>query len=258
VFIDLEGVERFSSDALLLMRAVINDAEGLFTNVGGNLPSRPAVAAKVKQSGFFRGFVRPPGDLPPPQGMMRRKNDRLVESAVAAELVDFAVQHVSVPAEVAVASYKTLVELMSNTHNHAGETRAGGGRTTGQRQWYASAYCEGETAYFSFVDLGVGILRSAAPRSFLRTLRTSISSYGEEKLLGDVFRGNIGASAEIPGRGFGLPTMRAAAEAGLLPHLRVVTASIIGDVDRLQFRTLNTALRGTVFRWTTTQSSVES
>jgi len=258
VFIDFRDVVRVSSDALLLMRAAIDDCVGLYANVGGNMPSNAAVAAKFKQSGFFSGFVRPPGILPEPLGMMRRKSNRLVDSEIAGDLVKFAIEHASFPSPIADASYKSLVELMANTHNHAANSR-GHLKTQGRREkWFASAYCENNTAYFTFVDLGVGILRSAAPRSFLKSIGRSLFSYGEPQLLREVFQGIIGASSAVPGRGFGLPTMRSSAEAGGLPQLRVLTSSVVGEIAPLTFRSTKTRLRGTVFRWMTGDPSVES
>src|SRR4051812_17119454 len=135
--------------------------------------------------------------------------------------------HATVTHEVADASYKNLVELMGNTHNHASGRRQV--RTRGER-WHASVYCQDGNAYFTFVDLGVGILRSTAPRNFLRMLGDTLLSYGQPRLLQDVFRGIIGASAEIPGRGFGLTRMRDAAAARSLPGLRVLTSSVTGEV----------------------------
>ena len=147
--LDLRGVVRASSDALLLLRAVIEENEAVFKNVGGNLPLSQAVAAKFKQSGFFAGFANPPGKLPPPAGMMKRKSRTRVESEIAAELVQFAVDNADVPPMVASASYKNLTELMMNTLNHAA------GQRGPRRKWMASVYCEDRVAHFNFVDLDV-------------------------------------------------------------------------------------------------------
>lgn len=249
VFIDLAGVKRVSSDALLLMRCIMEGATGV-SNVGGNLPSDPLVAAKFKQSGFFAGFAKPPKELPQPQGMIHRKTNRKVASEIAADLVDFAVAHATVPESIANSSYKNLVELMSNTRNHAGDE--------GKIRWMTSVYCQDGAAYFTFIDLGVGILRSAAPRSFLRSVGLAATTYGEQRLLRNVFDGSVGASTSIPGRGRGLPTMKSYADAGLLPKLQVLTSAVCGEVAELTFRPAGANLRGTVFRWRTRSSVSES
>jgi hypothetical protein len=145
--------------------------------------------------------------------------------------------------------------MMSNTHNHARGRRA---ELTPLKRWHASVYCEDDVAYFNFLDLGVGILNSTESRNYLRRAGYKLFDYGQPRLLVDVFRGIIGASAEIPGRGFGLQRMREAAAAGLLPQLRVLTSGVAGEVATMKFDTVPIAFRGTIFRWTTRQDSDES
>lgn len=254
VRIDLKAVTRLSSDALLLIRAIIDDARGRYQSVAGSLPEDAAVAAKIKQSGFFQGFTNPPDGLPEPQGLIVRKSNTKVDSEVAAELVEFAMRHARVAREIADASYKNLVEVMGNTHNHATGIER---RSSRRRQaWQATVYCENDVAYFTFVDLGVGILRSPAPRSLLKRLGASLTDYGDLKLLQEIFQGIIGASADVPGRGFGLQRMRMSAEDNELPELKVVTSSIVGEVAGLKFRTIQPDFVGTLFRWTTKSAAL--
>ncbi len=122
VRLDLSGVKRFSSDALLLMRAIMHKERGRASNTTGNLPDDAEVAAKLKASGFFSGFARPPADLPPPRGLFRHKQSRRVFSERAAELVRFGRQNAVLTSAVAIASNRTLVEAMQNTHNHANQS----------------------------------------------------------------------------------------------------------------------------------------
>jgi hypothetical protein len=258
VFVDLDSVEYVSSDALLLMRAIIQDAKKRSVQVSGNLPKDAAVAAKVKLSGFFEGIAHPPRELPVAQGMMRRKSSTTVDSEVAAELVEFAMKNAKIPKAIADASFKNLVELMLNTHNHAAERQGESHATAERSRWWAHVYCEEDTAYFSFLDLGVGILRSAAPRTFLRERGFSLFGYGPRRLLQDVFQGMIGASSKYPGRGYGLTRMRAAAQSNNLVQLRVMTLSTLGEVADMNFREAKTSLRGTLFRWRTGNPSTES
>lgn len=248
VAVDVSGVGRVDSDALLLMRAVIHE-HNRYASVSGNLPTNPDVAAKFKQSDFFRGFAKPPKDLPPPTGMMSHRQDTKVHASKAAAMVLFAMEHADLSKEVADATYITLVELMLNTHTHA-DARVG------QKPWLASVYCTKGTAYFTFIDIGVGILKSASPKRFLRGLGLTLRGYGEAELLRQVFEGRIGASTEIPGRGFGLTTMRAMAAQGKLPSLRVMTSGVVGPVAEMDFSPSGVQIRGTIFRWETSNPSL--
>ena len=254
VFMDLSAVERFTSGSLLVLRAIM-DAKSCApdTQVRGNLPDDLTVAAEFKASGFFSGFARPPADLPDPKGLMLKKSNDMVYSRVAAELVDFALnQKMAMSQECANASSQNLIEVMTNTHNHAGSQP---GRKASEKRpherWWASVYCRGGVAYFNFVDLGVGILTSAPAKNFLRKLQKTgvLSSSGRSDLLKNAFEGRIGSVTEKPGRGLGLPRMRKHAKEGRLLQLRVLTSDIVGSVDNLDFASANHSLRGTVYGW---------
>jgi hypothetical protein len=258
VFIDLQPVVRASSDALLLMRALIDEGRTRSSTASGNLPTDPRVAAKFKQSQFFTGFAQPPGKLPPPNGLIRRKSRVRCDSEVAAELVEFALEHSATAKRVADVCNKTLVELMLNTFNHAAEGRGEDQNPQPPTRWRAAVYCEDGTAYFTFLDMGVGVLRSFAPRNHLRALGASLLGYGQVPLLCDVFRGRIGASAYKPGRGYGLTNMRKEAEGLPFLQLQVLTSSVVGEVAGANFRTVNATMYGTVFRWRTSDLGTES
>ena len=209
VFLDLSEVNRFTNDALLLLRAVMDrQCRAPDTKIRGNLPNDPTVATEFKASGFFAGFAKPPGDLPRAKGLMKKKSANMVHSEQAADLVDFALKHVNTTETCATACYRNLVEVMTNTHNHAANQRSSKRTRHGRERWHASVYCRNGVAYFSFVDLGVGILKSAPVKDFLRKAAVSMTSHGRASLLKDVFEGKIGSATEKPGRGRGLPRMK--------------------------------------------------
>jgi hypothetical protein len=239
---------------MLLMRAVI-EAERGYRRLSGNLPTDPAAAVKIKDSGFFRGFTRPPADLPKPRGTMQARKRRVVVSDLAAELVDFSKLHSTVTAEVADASYQCLIELMKNTHNHAdGRGRAfsrAAKRRLKRELWIVSVYCQDGVAFFTFVDLGVGLLKSVAPKSYLGRLQQSVFTYGQPQLLQEMFSGRVAATVMEPGHGLGLPFMQQSAATNRLPGLHVLTSSATGEVSSMNFRSISSTLRGTVFRWRT-------
>ena len=254
VFMDLSAVEEFTSDSLLVLRAIMDGRRAPGTYVRGNLPFDPVVASEFKASGFFEGFSKPPANLPPPKGLMKKASDHTVYARVAAELVGFASQRakVTLTRECRNASSNSLIELMTNTHNHAGYGQYGNGtEKPRQEQWWASVYCQDDVAYFSFVDLGVGILESA-PKNLLRMLKNNVlvSLAGRSRLLTAAFtEGRVGPATGERGRGFGLRRMRKDAMEARLTKLKVLTSDVAGSVAGLNFRSTSHSLRGTVFRW---------
>ena len=243
IFLDLGDVQNFTSDALLLIRAIM-DSRAYHTQIRGNLPRDPTVASEFKESGFFDGFAKPPEDLPPPKGLILKKSNNKVSTKIAAELVDFAKKHMPITRECTNACFQTLVEVMTNTHNHAGNRKQ-----RFPQKWFVSVYCRDQAADFSFIDLGIGILKSVPARHMLQKTGASIFSRGRTSLLKDAFEGKIGSATRKPGRGLGLPQMKRDAENGTLSDLQVLTSDVVGSVADLDFREVSHSLRGTAFRW---------
>lgn len=245
VLLDFRNVEEFTTDALLFVRAII-DSSARHTTVRGNLPLRSDVAAEFKASGFFEGIAVPPEDLPEPKGTILKKTGRRVSAELADNLIRFARKHSCIAPRHIDVCWRNLVELMTNTYNHATK------RSAPQEQWFASVYCRNGTAYFNFVDLGIGILRSAPARRTARRVQKTdiVPLYGNSELLRDVFLGQVGSTTGKPGRGLGLPRMREDARNGGLLNLHVLTSNVIGTVSDLDFRVVRgESFEGTAFRW---------
>ena len=247
VSLDLRRVTQFTAEMLLLIRALM-DSPTLHRGVRGNLPEDPAIATEFKASGFFAGFTRPPTGLPAPKGLMLHHSRVAVHAEVAAQLVEFSMKEASIEPPAAAACYRTLVEVMTNTHNHA--TTLDDGAQTGSRvPWSASVYCRDGVAYFAFIDLGIGIAGSIPARDLVQRAGATISTYGRSHLLSDAFLGRLGSVTRKPGRGLGLPRIRQEAQRGHLQDLLVLTSDVVGAVADLDFRRAGGTLRGTLFRW---------
>ena len=256
VYLDFDGVEQFTSDALLLIRAIMDECSNKATRhpavFSGNLPHLESVATEFKASGFFRGIARPPKNLPEPQGTILKESKRVVHGTVAADLSRFAVRHARIGRSYAITSCRNLVELMNNTHEHAETGSAGTTRKSPQpsSRWFASVYCREGVAYFNFLDFGMGIMGSApVRRTGLKLQRALGLPIKSKELLTEVFNGRAGSSTGKPGRGRGLPSMRRDARASKLLRMGVLTSSVIGTVADLQFRTIAESFRGTAFHW---------
>lgn len=241
VRLDLSNVTSVTSDALVFLKAAIQDRP--HSTVGGNLPKDPVIAEKFIASGFFKGFERAPGARAKAMGLMVRKSDRQVLSELAADLAQFALDNSSITAASAAAASKALIELMKNTFRHASAS------TPGEERWMAGVYCEDGRATFTFVDLGIGILKSLGPRRHLKLLGLTLSGFGPGRLLADVFLGKVAASQKLAGHGFGLTWVRAMAETGLLADLRVATHFVAGRVSDVAFRDVSARFPGTIYRW---------
>ena len=248
VYLDLSAVEHFSIDALLVIRSIMESPESRPHSVSGNLPNDRQVASEFMKSGFFEGFDIPPARLPEAQGIIRTEFRYRVFSDVAAELVQFASKQVRFDHVVGKACFQNLVELMTNTRNHAADSHPSSPRRRSSIRWAAGVYCRSGVAHFAFVDLGVGILDTAPHKGRIQRMYSTLRS-GRCAILADVFEGRLGSVTGQPGRGHGLPRLRRDARNGRLPDLRVLTADVHGSVTALRFQNTPTPFHGTLFRW---------
>ena len=257
VYLDFNEVEVFTTDALLLIRAIIDECgkKGSVRHAAvfsGNLPRVESVATEFKASGFFKGIARPPKNLPEPAGTFFKESKTVVHADVAAALSRFALKHATIGQNHAITSSRTLVELMNNTHEHARPVENTSRTKTPQRssRWFASVYCREGVAYFNFLDFGIGIMGSApVRRARLKLQRLLGIPISNTDLLAEVFSGKAGSSTGKPGRGRGLPAMRRDAEASRLSRLRVLTSDVTGTVADLKFLKIEGSFRGTAFYW---------
>lgn len=264
VYLDFKGVRRFTSDALLLVRAIMDECQRTGPSrrpatFSGNLPSNDSVATEFKATGFFQGFSHPPANLPAPKGTIRKYSRGVVDGDRATRLCRFAWEKSEIEnKQLFFASRRTLVELMNNTHEHA---LAGRNTTNSKvrkdvpqpssRPWYASVYCRDGSAYFNFLDFGVGIMGTAPVKRAAHRLQRRLGiQIASTRLLEEVFDGKAGSSTTKPGRGHGLPNMKRDANgAGGLLGLKVLTSDVFGTVADSQFDTLGESFRGTFYHW---------
>ena len=252
VFVDFDNLRSFSIDVLTLIWSIM-ESKNHDTNVNGNLPRDEKVASEFKESGFFsRKFDVQPRNLPKPTGLILAKySENKVQPETAEELVDFAKKHTDIDNDCLSACFKTLIELMINTHNHASTIEnKSTNRKSNLKNWFVSVHCKQGKANFVFLDLGVGILNSASAKSKLKRLGVSILSYGSIPLLKDAFNEKMRSITGKPGRGLGLSRIRENSRNGLLSDFRVLTSNIIGSVPDLEFKKIDRYFDGTAFSWT--------
>ena len=258
VFVDMSAMSEFTLAGVIYLSASIDRARKNNGNpptlVRGNFPDDERATSEFLESGFFHGFSKGNRHLPPPKASWTRARERKVASRKAAELVDFAQSRVDIPHVQLNAIWQNLVECMTNTHNHARGRSISQSRTQEveepAEQWIAGVMCDNGIAYFSFVDLGVGICESVQAKSWLGQARDTLVGYGPDNLVRDAFRGILGSSTGERGRGLGLPRMRRDAQRGLLQDLHVRTGLVEGNIAPMSFRRVAEDLQGTILTWT--------
>lgn len=159
----LDNVKEISTDAILVLLSNMVHFKAARIGFNGTRPKNKRVAAKLEASGFFKhlyGQVMRDQDaysFRKVNSIIHTHGQKTVEAKVADEIVKYASEAVWGVPRRCPGIQTTLVELMHNTHDHAGVEK-------GEKHWWLSVEHDDQAheVTFSFIDFGVGIFRSLA------------------------------------------------------------------------------------------------
>ena len=239
-------------DALTALMATASDLANDFeTEFQLIRPKDQDAAFFLAASGFNDLVENAPKHEEPPRGLFWRRSGNRVEPAVARTIREFTElafsEFVDKPVTTAKlnAIYRTVIECMSNTHGHASRDGAI------FADWWVSAYCDtpGRKVMYCFVDSGIGILKSANVSNY-RKLAGYVGLDSSDKILRDVFDGQIQSRTEQPGRGEGLPAMKNDCVVDrLIDNLSVVTNNVRTVISSAHYELLDVPFVGTLVYW---------
>ena len=159
----LDDVDTLSTDGILALLSNMVQFKAARIGFNGTRPRDLATAFKLESSGFFKHLYGPAMrnqdiySFKKIDSFLYTHGQKTVEASLADELVKYASEIVWGEPRRCPGVQTTLVELMHNTYDHAGDYK-------GEKHWWISVE-HNEHAHevtFSFMDFGVGIFRSLA------------------------------------------------------------------------------------------------
>jgi hypothetical protein len=244
-FIDLSRVKFLSCDAIAVLIAAVS---GQSINITGNGPDDPALQQMLVDSGFYDHVRSQTKSSTSARGKVTRfskQQARGVNGEMASQMVDFARKMLgrTTPDK---PTYAVLGEIMGNTFDHASSVMEG------QVQWWATVYCdlENHKACYSFVDMGVGIMKS---KSFNQRLHYLISTgiRGAAEQLRALLNRKIPSRSGVPYRGKGLPWVYDTCCAGRIKNLAIIANTVYSQPQNGVYRNLDNHFHGTFLYWET-------
>lgn len=157
----LDDVQQMPTDAILVLLSIMVQFKTARVLFNGTKPRDVDCSNKLAASGFFEHLYRNTSALKDRYVFRKMKNSlythgqKTVASELADQLVKFGSETVWNEPRRCQGIQKTLLELMHNTYDHAGQAK-------GDKHWWLSVEhneMEHEVT-FSFIDFGVGIFRS--------------------------------------------------------------------------------------------------
>lgn len=250
VSLKMSGVENITPEAIAVLLSKMKDRRYTFDmRCTGNEPRNNKAKEVLAQSGFY-DFVTPIKNASIPRkhdsGSITKRKSKRVEGKVAKELITFATEKIYGKRKACHPFYRTLIECMQNTRNHA----AGGSQDDVQSEtWWATVYVneDNKKASFTFVDNGVGIIRSLKFKHIFKTAQSKMKK--DSSLLEELLKGEIGSSTLLNYRGKGLPKMFQDSKTGNLSNLIIMSNRVFAFVEKENFVELSHPFYGTLIYW---------
>lgn len=201
VRIDISKITNLSPDIIILQIAVLKDKKSMRVGINGNAPEDPNLRKIFIESGLYN-FVKSRGKkrVADNNKLWKHSTNNQVKGEIAGEAVAvckslFEQNGINYDTD---NIYNLLVEAMSNTINHADTKKA-------NINWWLYYFIDEneKTIKFSFIDLGIGIFKSASFDSYRRIANIFVP--GNSLLVKPFLEGKIISSREndneISGKG---------------------------------------------------------
>lgn len=248
VTLDISNVSVLTPPTVALMVASINNPNFIYDSVvKGNAPNRPELHKLFTESGFY-DFVQSTRTFPRgSDGMLHKETHQKVVSSVAKDAVDSGVKHVFNSTKPIDSLYEILIEMMSNTNNHADLN------SEGSCYWWLYVYNDPQQSLtsYTFLDLGVGIFKSAAVSNFLKNMTRGTVLYPNTRIAEDLLAGRIKSRAEVDAeiRGKGIPQIVENAKDACFGEFYIISNDVKMNLKTMEIVGLKNPLNGTMLYW---------
>jgi hypothetical protein len=246
--LDLSKITQITADAITVLIAVIQGLVGKRL-VNGNLPAHAETSEILAQSGFFAHVRSKQAPPPGKHGRISRQESKKVEPLVARDLIQIGTAAVRGQPQRSYAAYRTLIECMTNTHNHAaGKHR----RFDVKETWYSTVYADVKRSRicYTFLDTGVGIFRSVRIGTLRRAYKL-LRIEDDRDILKDILEGKVESSTGHRYRGKGLPSIYDLSKRGSIKSLIIIANDVFANVSTGEYRILRVQFPGTLLYWET-------
>jgi len=250
-FIDSANVIKVTVDALLYLIAIISDTKYNSTYnyiFAGNLPKSDEAKRVYEESGFMT-FVHTKNkiDITPQTNNIKILRGENVDSPVAAKVCQFVQDNCGYLRKDTISLYNILVEMMSNTKQHA--YKYGFSSERRAKFWYLYAEEKDNSVSFVFLDTGLGI-----PTTVRKNWGERIPFVNKDAdFIKSALRGDFRTQTLEKNRGKGLPQISESFQSGFLDNIFIFSgkgccklSKSKDDYETIDFKN---KIFGTLFYW---------
>ncbi len=253
---DISNVSQLTPDTIALLVASIKSPS--FTSTGnskGNEPKKEDFKKLFSESGFYEHVTQATGfKKSQPGNLLHKEVSQKVAPDIAKNACITGLQHVfqeSTPSsslcDIHSSLYEILLECMANTHNHANLSKQG------ECRWWLYVYNNPKTnsTLYTFIDLGVGIFKSAHTKNYIKKIFKKTGLYQNIKLVDDLLAGKIHSRIEKDRelRGKGIPQIVKHSKNSWFKSFYIITNNVKIDLTNGINEPLEHDFEGTLLHW---------
>lgn len=242
LFVDIKNIDIMTPDTVALLCATVNDPHFKKNKcIRGNAPTKESLYSLFKDSGFYNHVTSDDRNKISNLNVFVHKitNNR-VENIIARDVCERAISKLFSQPKKFRPLYEILIELMANTNNHANPDMVG------TYNWWLFMDCNNEkTVSISFLDLGVGIIKSGPVQNYIKTALKVIGARSDADLINDIFHGRLKSRTKLSERGKGLPSIFHHSKNVNFTKFFVITNRAFVNLKNDTFIELNNNFQGT-------------
>lgn len=256
VFVNLSEVETLAHGALVVLLSIMKKFKANNIGFNGYMPKNPTAYRILKESGFFSELYSNKTHSLESYGLDKpyffTHSSKIVDQKLSASLIESMSNLIWGEPRRCTKLQRVYIELMQNTNNHASL------EGHGQQHWWTTAIYDRNrnTGCFSFIDYGVGILKSLKNDqrnkffAVLEKITNLFKPQSNADLLKLLMTGEIHRTASGDYyRGKGLPGIYQACENNNISHLVVISNDTICNFADNSFKLLKNKFSGTFVYW---------
>lgn len=256
LYFDLSNVEYITPDVVMYLIAIINNTKRLRMldiSCEGNMPINQQARLVFEDAGFFKFVYSKYSRTISDSSQFRKiENGSTADNQLAGSFCNFVHSCCNKTYVDTKRLYPMIIELMTNTHQHAYHSKEDDDTLEMYTNWYIFAQDIGASVRFVFLDTGSGI-----PKTVSKRLREAFKDvftakndavYLESVLKGDYVRSETG----LVHRGKGLPGIYEDCQNEYIKNFKIISGKAKCHVDKaasIVTESIPYAFEGTLFTW---------
>jgi hypothetical protein len=251
IYLDMKNIKKLSIESIMYMLSLIKNLKHREVpfHIRGNAPSTAENYHLLQDSGFFSFVGNNVMNLKNNGDLFEINESAIVDNAVGRKICQFVMSKMGVEQKRVHTLYDMIIELMTNTIEHA----YGTGVST-VSHWYIYIHYEEtkKAMHFAFLDNGLGIPTTVQKSNWEKFQKwiadKELLVYGQVDLIEASLHGAFKTRTQEENRGKGMPGIYDSLMSRKINDLVIISNN--GYFSQKRKMDMSSSMRGTLYYWT--------